>query len=414
MQVKQILLITLLVCSSFALKNPIFLNETFYPGLIKTNKDSDLFYILFESRTNPSSDPLVLWLNGGPGCSSLLGLFEELGPYKITDNITLTSNPYSWNTNANVIFVDQPVGTGLSKVGQNDLDKSEVKIAKDMHHFLTKFLERYPQFVGRDFYIAGESYAGQYIPAISSYLVNTGDIQLNFVGVAIGNGWVDPYYQQPAYALYAYQAGLIDQATYNTTAQQLDVCSYIIKVRAPYKFQSEACDPPFGTIVGNNNFNVYNYKAPCIGSGCYDDQDLRIQKFLSRADVQEILGVQGRTWNACVDNVYNALQNLQNRSSTKDLLNVIDAKLKVLIYSGNLDFMCNYIGGEQWTNNLDWQYKSQFQAAQYQPVLLNGKEVGKIKSFSNFSFYIVYNAGHMVPMDQPEVALSLINNFIHQ
>lgn len=120
------------------------MNETFNPGFIQINKESDLFYLHFESRSNPSTDPLILWLNGGPGCSSLLGLFEELGPYKVRDDATLESNPFSWNSNANIVFVDQPVGTGLSKAGKNDLSKTELQIAKNMHYFLVQFLIQFP------------------------------------------------------------------------------------------------------------------------------------------------------------------------------------------------------------------------------------------------------------------------------
>jgi len=115
---------------------------------------------MFESRSEPSTDPLLLWLNGGPGCSSLLGLFEENGPYKITNETTLESNPFSWNNKANLIYVDQPVGTGFSHAGFFDLVSTERGVARDFYEFLTKFFALYPQFAGRDFYISGESYAG--------------------------------------------------------------------------------------------------------------------------------------------------------------------------------------------------------------------------------------------------------------
>jgi cathepsin A (carboxypeptidase C) len=84
-----------------------------------------------------------------------------------------------------------------------------------MYDFILGFLVENPEFVGRDFYITGESYAGHYIPAIAYYLVNNAtDLQLNFKGIAIGNGWVDPYIQYPEYATFAYENDLISEVWY--------------------------------------------------------------------------------------------------------------------------------------------------------------------------------------------------------
>lgn len=89
-----------------ASQNPIFLNETYYSGLFLVKPESDLFYVLFDSRANVATDPLVLWLTGGPGCSSMFSLFQENGPYIINEKLNLDINPYSWNNNANLLYVD--------------------------------------------------------------------------------------------------------------------------------------------------------------------------------------------------------------------------------------------------------------------------------------------------------------------
>ena len=179
-----------------------FVNETWYSGLVDIDSSDDIFYWWFESKNAPDTDPLVLWLTGGPGCASEVALFFENGPYMFgADKKTLNGNAFSWNKKANLLYVDQPVGTGFSHAGllhaKDQYGRpvvNEDEVAENMATFLIKFIEKYPQFEGRDFFITGESYAGHYIPAISHNLIfkNKDKLKLNFKGMAIGNGLVSP------------------------------------------------------------------------------------------------------------------------------------------------------------------------------------------------------------------------------
>ena len=121
----------------------IFKNMTEIPGFIELdNKGDNLFYWLFPSQNNASTSPIVVWLTGGPGCSSELAIFYENGPFKINDDLSLKLNPYSWNLHANMLYVDQPVGTGYS-YGPN-LVNNEDEVAQDFYKFITKFFAKYP------------------------------------------------------------------------------------------------------------------------------------------------------------------------------------------------------------------------------------------------------------------------------
>jgi len=126
-----------------------FIGETWESGVIDLNQNGgdDMFYWWFESRNSPKDDPLVLWLTGGPGCASEIALFYENGPYQFNeDGKTLKSNPHAWNNNANLLYVDQPIGTGFSKAGSiTDLDTNEDEIAETMATFMINFLEKFPQ-----------------------------------------------------------------------------------------------------------------------------------------------------------------------------------------------------------------------------------------------------------------------------
>merc|ERR1719420_46733 len=137
-----------------------------YSGYLQLGTSSTkYFFWLMESRSNPETDPLVMWLNGGPGCSSMMGMLAENGPCKVNkDGQNTTNNPYSWNTKANVMWVDQPAGAGFST---GSYIHNEQEVGEAMYQFLQAFFKALPQYQKNEFFVAGESYAGHYVPAIT-------------------------------------------------------------------------------------------------------------------------------------------------------------------------------------------------------------------------------------------------------
>ncbi|KAG9971925.1 carboxypeptidase Y-like protein A, partial [Aureobasidium melanogenum] len=142
-----------------------------YSGYLDDDEDDKhLFYWFFESRNDPKNDPVILWLNGGPGCSSLTGLFMELGPSSINKDGSVKYNPSSWNANASVIFLDQPVNVGYSYSGSSVTNT--VAAGKDVYALLTLFFKQFPEYATQPFHISGESYAGHYIPVFASEILS--------------------------------------------------------------------------------------------------------------------------------------------------------------------------------------------------------------------------------------------------
>jgi len=278
-----------------------FVNETWYSGTVPLDHADDIFYWWFESRQSPKDDPLVLWLTGGPGCASEIALFYENGPYHFdkADNKTLIHNEYSWNAHANLIYVDQPVGTGFSEAGITHLNTNEEEIAENMAKFIIAFLEKYPQLQGKDFYITGESYAGHYIPAISHNFIfkHKDDIKLNFKGMAIGNGLVDPYLQYPQYATFAKENGLIGEVEYIALKGAFGVCDAAIWTGI-WPISLEVCQLGVEVILEDPlwpRFNVYDIRIPCEKPPlCYDMSPA--DDLMLAANAQTALGVTGRSW----------------------------------------------------------------------------------------------------------------------
>jgi len=129
-----------------------------------------LFWWFFEARRDPTTTPLALWLNGGPGCSSMAGLFQENGPclFKSNSVKSLTSNEYSWNNVANMLYLDQPFGVGFSN-GTLEIGSTNAA-AKYVWSFLQAFFYAFPGYDNRNFGLFTESYGGQYGPIFAQYL----------------------------------------------------------------------------------------------------------------------------------------------------------------------------------------------------------------------------------------------------
>eukprot|EP00197_Chlamydomonas_leiostraca_P008089 CAMPEP_0202867848 /NCGR_PEP_ID=MMETSP1391-20130828/9657_1 /ASSEMBLY_ACC=CAM_ASM_000867 /TAXON_ID=1034604 /ORGANISM="Chlamydomonas leiostraca, Strain SAG 11-49" /LENGTH=607 /DNA_ID=CAMNT_0049547925 /DNA_START=146 /DNA_END=1969 /DNA_ORIENTATION=- len=157
-----------------------------------------LFYVFVTSTNDPVGDPLLLWLNGGPGCSSLGGGFmSELGPWlPLPGGTTLQANPYSWNKVSNTLYVESPAFVGFS-TSDDPADRivGDERTAQDMRKFLLGFIQRFPHLADNDLYLSGESYAGHYVPGLAWEIVKGnsggGDRPLNLAGLLVGNPWTD-------------------------------------------------------------------------------------------------------------------------------------------------------------------------------------------------------------------------------
>jgi cathepsin A (carboxypeptidase C) len=176
----------------------------------------------------------------------------------------------------------------------------------------------------------------------------------------------------------------------------------------------EFCSLLMDTILGNPlapKFNVYDIRKKCDKPPlCYDMS--ASDKYLNTPSVQKTLGVTGRKWVECAKAPHMALLGDWIKNMSPKITNVLEQGLQVLVYSGDKDFVCNWRGGESWTHALKWTGQADFQAAAYHDWMVEGEAAGSVKSFKNFQFLRVYNAGHMVPMDQPKNALHMLQAFI--
>lgn len=249
-----------------------------YSGYLEADDKKNRFwhYWFVESQGNPSTDPLVLWLNGGPGCSSLLGLLTELGPIRVSDNNTIISNPYAWNKNANVIFMESPAGVGFSYAADGSIKADDDTTAAQNHHALKSFLNKFPQYKKSDLYLTGESYGGVYLPTLA-VLVDK-DPEMNLKGVAIGNGYLDANKLAESLIYFGYYHGLFGKKTW------ADLSNTCCDGKPPARGDCHFMDPnrslecaaitqTIGDLIINSGVNPYNLYDKCYSSSSAEEEE---------------------------------------------------------------------------------------------------------------------------------------------
>ncbi|XP_057870486.1 serine carboxypeptidase-like 46 isoform X1 [Cryptomeria japonica] len=415
-----------------------------YAGYVTVDQRSDraLFYYFVEAETEPDLKPLVLWLNGGPGCSSFgIGAFSENGPFQPKGD-KLVRNGYSWNKEANVLYLESPAGVGFSYssdptyyVGVND-----TLTANDNLRFLLGWFKKFPEFKTRELYLTGESYAGHYIPQLADLIVRTNRKQkvFNLKGVAIGNPLLDFYTDLNARAEYSWSHGLISDPTYKMMIKD---CNYARFIDEYYRGNvSSTCEQVHAIFDMEVSRYIDSYDVTldkCFSSLFMQSKLLRPQKnrptieteraepdvcvedeattYLNRPEVQKAFharltgGIS--SWRECSDVL--KYDHLNVEIPTTGLLGkLVTAGIRVLIYSGDQDSVVPLTG----TRTLITSLASDMQLNTTVPysVWFEGKQVaGWTQVYSNIlTFATVRGAAHEVPFSQPERSLVLLKAFL--
>ncbi|GMY22561.1 serine carboxypeptidase-like 40 isoform X3 [Fagus crenata] len=398
-----------------------------YGGYVTVDKLAGraLYYYFVEAQHSKESLPLLLWLNGGPGCSSLAyGAMQELGPFRVnSDGKTLHKNRFSWNIAANVLFLESPAGVGFSYSNTtSDYNTSgDSRTATDSYVFLANWLERFPEYKKRDFYISGESYAGHYVPQLAHTILHHNKkakrTVINLKGILIGNAVInDETDERGMYDYLATHAIISDQDAYQITKY----CDFSSNAST----QSTECNTASEAISKDiDNIDIYNIYAPsCTSSkltarpkkvsGLAIDpcSDYYVHAYLNRPDVQSALHANvtklTHDWEACSD----IIQKWGDSPSTMiPLLNEFMANgLRVWIFSGDIDGRVPVTSTKYSLNKMKLPVKTE-----WHPWFLGGEVGGYTEVYKgDLTFATVREAGHQVPSYQPVRALSLIKHFL--
>ncbi|KAJ7481666.1 Alpha/Beta hydrolase protein [Mycena latifolia] len=404
-----------------------------------------LFFYFFESRRDPASDDVLMWINGGPGCSSAMGLLMELGPCSIdmknaSANGT-TWNPYSWNSEANIFFLDQPVGVGFSYADYGETIETTEDAAKNVHAFISIFFETFAQFKGRALHLSGESYGGRYLPVFASEIYDQnqralaeGRAPLNLQSVIIGNGITDISTLYPG--RYEVECG---RAALEVPFQSIGTCVRMkaalprcqkamqagcidqfdaINCRAAVNF----CDSELSTGMWASGRNVYDISKMCVGDGlCYEENSV-ITKYLSSPATLALLGVDAGAANfsSCssdVGRLFNARLDKWAKPTQHYVSALLERGVRVLIYAGTYDWQCNWVANRMWVEKLEWSGAEGWASLPWGEWRASGADTkaGEVKQGegSPLAFVTIRGAGHMVPHDKPAEALAMLSAWMH-
>lgn len=411
-----------------------------YSGYLDVSEDKHIFFWFFEARNKPDKAPVVIWLNGGPGCSSATGLFFALGPCSIgEDGRNTTWNKYSWNTNANMLFIDQPAGVGYSYNDGQRVGDSFIA-AEDMWAFLQLFYSRFDQYSG-ELHVAGESYGGTYIPHIASAIhqnnkalgAQDGLVYVNLTSILLGNGLTDPYTQFGAFNEWLCDGKwkVFEEGSPECTelGSVMQTCQRLIQ--ACYDFDSAiTCASAsifcFGRLFGLlqlAGLNPYDARMKCDLSSeesCYV-ADTWISTFLNKPEVKKEVGVpDDLNFTSCSQDVQAGFMASGDptRSSSILLPELIEDGLRVLIYVGDADLLCPGIGQIPWIENMNTIFQQRFNDSPRLDFRTHNRTAGFTKSSGGkdeagrIAYVEIYNAGHMAPHDQPDAALDMFNRWI--
>ncbi|XP_049397595.1 serine carboxypeptidase-like 7 [Solanum stenotomum] len=418
--------------------------DTGYIG-VGEGEEVQLFYYFVKSESDPETDPLILWITGGPGCSSLEGLTMEFGPLHFDDMEyngslpTLSLNTHSWTKVASIIFLDLPVKTGFSYATTEKANQTDnLQTGEHAYQFLQKWLANHSKFLQNPIYIGGDSYSGTTVPIVVQTISNGNDAKtkpmINLKGYILGNPLtINPdelNYRIP----FAHGMGLLSddlykalvsncRGEYQNIAPNNSACSNSVQTfnKLCEGINKEHILEPLCDSVSLKRYRSVGRRTSLYaklqklensmvlpGVKCLEDWRKLSVHWANDDSVQEALHVRKGTiqnWTRCrgdlsfTYNVYNVVPYHANLSAKG---------YRSLIYSGDHDLTIPFISTEAWIGSLNYSVTDD-----WRKWIVNGQVAGYTKSYSNnLTFATVKGSGHVAPLWKPLECLTMLTKWI--
>jgi len=403
-----------------------------YAGYFTTQNETNnsMFFWYFEAQEPTEAHaPLLIWLQGGPGGSSMFGLFSEMGPYSLVPDhrkgFKAVRKDITWNDKYGMLFIDNPVGAGFSYTTSDDGYCTDTKkcVSENLYSLLQQFYLAFPAQQASKLFITGESYAGHYVPGIAAMIhtrnqnLPAGDIRIPLAGVAIGDGWVDPVNMVMAYPDMMYYTGLIGWSQKQTMYELCKQTTDLIKQDKMYDaftvwdkmLNGDIFPYPnlFHNMTGLNDYDNYlNTNAP--------ESFEYYAPFLNQPEVQKALHVGSVQFPSNPSECEKHLMGDFMISFQQEIATLMD-NYPVLIYSGQTDVIIGPPLTEMFLTLVPWKGQERLQTAERAVWRIKDSDsevAGYATVVDDFAYVIVRNAGHIAPYDQPAACRDMIERFV--
>jgi len=409
-----------------ACKTTIDWNYPSYSGYITVNEttNSNIFFWYFPAQSGDPNAPTLLWLNGGPGFSSLFGMFNEIGPFYVSnDNFPeLLPIPYTWNKEYSLVFIDNPVGTGFSYTESDfGFSTNEKEVAENLYSAVSQFFQLFPDLQDNDFYVCSESYGGKYNPSLSYKIwemnQQSGTVKIPLVGLSIGDGIMDPQTQTQGIADQAYMFGMFD---YNERqvglAYEQAIYQNIVRgeLVTAFEYFDEYLNGDFyqyptfyENVTGLGSY--FNFLDPVYPSNPYT-------AFLNLPETQSSIHVRDNTIYSHYNKTVETYLIGDWMRSVAPILPTLLDNYKVMIYNGQNDVILGPPPAENFIRTIPWSLQLEYLATPKIVWKVNESDsepAGYVRQTGDFVQVVIRDAGHMVPTDQPARAYDMITRFIN-
>ena len=363
--------------------------------------DEELFY-WFVGAPDYAAQPTILWTNGGPGSSSFWGFFLENGPFEVDDDGTVTPRADGWNNYANYIIFEHPLSVSLSFANDPEALPKDAKAGcRQLYQALLNFMTKHPELMANPLILAGESYAGTYLPLLSKAIVAGNAFpasKLNLQGAVLMDAWVNPSVQMATDTAYAFNHGMIS-AHEKTVLDQTYTGANLSNI-----------DDAIQNICGLYMTNIAQLADPSTDA---------MLAYLNRSDVREAIhakkGQKISLFSEPISELYAACVNDSVADTVQELLG---KKLQILVISGLNDAKdCNFLGTGAWLNLLEGDAALKFKLApttrwEVSDAAAKSQVLGYIQDGGLLCWVKVLNAGHMAAMDQPRIIELILDKLL--